>query len=168
MVCYYPLYLSVGFLNRSHRVYPDTGTIQSPEINSLSRKVVMVCMCQCCRSRICAPCTCCSIELEQLERLRSEDTPAASLLPILLSHIVSQVKRRQSQSYKFKEFTKISNCWILKQTLHATHFLKLLDKICKYERDPMSIVEDTERTRFCPQTDRRIDGQVKTSLRRGV
>ena len=48
-------------------------------------------------------------ELEQLECLRSEDTPAASWLPILLSHIGSQVKRKQSQSYKFKEFVKISN-----------------------------------------------------------
>ena len=35
--------------------------------------------------------------------------PAASWLPILLSHIGSQVKRRQSQSNKFKEFAKISN-----------------------------------------------------------
>ena len=70
------------------------------------------------------------------------------------SHIGSQVKRWQSQSYKFKEFAKISNFWILKQTFHATHFLKLLDKMCKYEMDPMSIVEDTERTRFCPQTDK--------------
>ena len=47
-------------------------------------------------------------ELEQLERLRSEDTPTASWSPILLSHIGSQVKRRQSQSYKFKEFAKIA------------------------------------------------------------
>ena len=52
-----------------------------------------------------------------------------------------------------KEFAKISNLWILKQTLHKTDFLKLLDKMCKYEMDPMSIVEVTERTRFCPQTD---------------
>ena len=79
---------------------------------------------------------------------------ATSWLPILLSHIGSQVKRRQSQTYKFKEFAKISNVWILKQPLHATHLLKLLDKMCKYEMDPMSIVEDTERTRFCPQTDK--------------
>ena len=28
----------------------------------------------------------------------------------------------------------------------------------------MSIVEDTERTRFCPQTDRRTDGQGDTSI----
>ena len=32
--------------------------------------------------------------------------------------------------------------------------------MCKYEMDPMSIVEDTERTRFCPQTDRQTDGQT--------
>ena len=76
----------------------------------------------------------------------------ASWLPIPLSHIGSQVKRWQSQSYKFKKFAKIS---ILKWALHATHLLKLLDKMCKYEMDPMSIVEDTEWTRFCPQTDRR-------------
>ena len=50
-------------------------------------------------------------QLEQLERLRSEDTPTASWLPILLimSHIGSQVKRTQSQSYKFKEFAKFLN-----------------------------------------------------------
>ena len=57
-----------------------------------------------------------------------------------------------------------SNFWILKPALHATHLLKLLDKMCKYEMDPMSIVEDTERTRFCPQTDRRTDGQGDTSI----
>ena len=63
------------------------------------------------------------------------------IIPILLIHIESQVKTRQSQNYKFKEFAKTSN-------------LKLLHKMCKY---PASIVEDTERTRFCPQTDRRAD-----------
>ena len=26
--------------------------------------------------------------------------------------------------------------------------------MCKYEMDPASIVEDTERTRFCTQTDK--------------
>ena len=74
------------------------------------------------------------------------------------------VKRRQSQNYKFKIFAKIINFLILKGALHATHLLKLLDKMCKYEMDPMSIVEDTERTRFCPQTDRRTDGQGDTSI----
>ena len=32
--------------------------------------------------------------------------------------------------------------------------------MCKYEMDPMSILEDTEQTRFCPQTDRLIYGQT--------
>ena len=75
-----------------------------------------------------------------------------------------QVKRRQSQSYKLKKFAKIANFWISKLPLHATHLLKLLAKMCQYEIDPMSIVENTERTQFCPQTDRRTDGQGDTSI----
>ena len=59
---------------------------------------------------------------------------------------------------------KKTNFWILKRALHATHLLKLLDKMCKYEMDLMSIVEDTEWTRFCPQTDRRTDGQGDISI----
>ena len=31
----------------------------------------------------------------------------------------------------------------------------MLDQMCKYEMDPTGIVDDTERTRLCPQTDRR-------------
>ena len=33
--------------------------------------------------------------------------------------------------------------------------------MCKYEMDPTSIVENTERTRFCPQMDRRTDRQME-------
>ena len=32
--------------------------------------------------------------------------------------------------------------------------------MCKYEMDPASIVEVTERTQLCPQTDGRTDGQM--------
>ena len=54
---------------------------------------------------------------------------------------------------------------ILKQPLHTTHLLKLLDKMmCKYDMDPMSIVADTEWTRFCPQMDRWTDGKGETSI----
>ena len=94
-----------------------------------------------------------AFKLEQPERLRSEDTPAASWLPILLSHIRSQVKRRQRQSSKFKELAKLLNVW-------NTHLLMLLSKMCKYKMGLTSIVEDTVRTRFCPQTDRRTNGQT--------
>ena len=62
-------------------------------------------------------------KLEQIERLRSEDTPRRLMIthtPIPLSHIGSQVKRRQSQSYKFKEFAKISNFWTnIKRDTHS-------------------------------------------------
>ena len=49
-----------------------------------------------------------------------------------------------------------------------THLLKLLDNMCKHEMDLASIVEDTEWTRLCPQTDgqteRQMDGQGETSI----
>ena len=63
---------------------------------------------------------------------------------------------------------------ILQWTLHTTHFLKLLDKMCKYVMDLASIVEDTEQIWFHPQTDRRTDKvkavftPLSTSLKRGV
>ena len=63
-----------------------------------------------------------------------------------------------------KECAKILNFLILTQSLHATRLLKLLDKMCKYEMELTCIVEDTERTRFCPQTDRRTDRQGQTSI----
>ena len=49
---------------------------------------------------------------------------------------------------------------IFKIIIRVTHLLTLLDKMCKYVMDPISIVEDTERTLFCPQTDRQADGQT--------
>ena len=42
-------------------------------------------------------------KLEQLERLRFEIPHTAPWLPILVIHIRSQLKTRQSQSYKFKK-----------------------------------------------------------------
>ena len=103
------------------------------------------------------------IKLEQLERLRSEIPPAAPWLPILVIHIRSQVKKTQSQSYKFKKIAKISNFEILQKTLQATHLLKLFYKMYKYEMDPTRTVEATERTRDAGRTrdgrtDRRTDG----------
>ena len=51
------------------------------------------------------------VELEQLERLLSEDTRRHLMITTLLSHIGFQVKRRQCQSYKIKEFAKIFRFW---------------------------------------------------------
>ena len=85
------------------------------------------------------------------------DTPTAPWLPILVIHIRSQVKTRQSQSYKFLKIAKNSNVEILQETIHATHLLKLLDKMYKYEMDPTRTVGATERTWDAGRTDGRTD-----------
>ena len=84
--------------------------------------------------------------------------------PYILIHIGSQVKIRQRQNISIERICQ--SYWILIQNLHATHLLKLLDTMCKYEMDQASIVEDTGRTRFCPQTDRRTNGQTDRRTRR--
>ena len=64
---------------------------------------------------------------------------------------------------------------ILKQTAPGTP--SELDKMCKYEMDPTSIGEDTERTPLLPQTDGQTDRRtdkvkpvypLSTSLKRGL
>ena len=99
-----------------------------------------------------------SLKLEQLERLRSEIPPTATWLPILVIHIRSQVKTRQSQ--RFKKIAKYSNFEILQETLHATHLLKLLDKMYKFETDPTRTVGTTERTRDAGRTDGRSESNI--------
>ena len=47
---------------------------------------------------------------------------------------------------------------MLQKTLHATHLLKLLDKMYKYEIDPTRTVGATERTRNDGRTDWGTDG----------
>ena len=46
----------------------------------------------------------------------------------------------------------------------VTHLLKLLDKMCKYEMDPASIVEDTGRTQIAWE----IMGLLPDTLIRGL
>ena len=81
------------------------------------------------------------------------DTPAAQWLPILVIHISSQVKRTQSQNYKFYKITKNFTFKILQKNLHEKHLLKLLDKMYKYEMDPTRPVDATERTPDAGRTD---------------
>ena len=58
----------------------------------------------------------------------------------------------------------LKNFEILQETLHATHLMKFLYKMYKYEMDPTRTVEATERTRDAgrmrdgPGTDARTDG----------
>ena len=72
--------------------------------------------------------------------------------PKLVIHIRSQVKTRQSQSYKLnKNVARNSNFEILQETLHGTHHLKLLNKMYKYEMGPTRTVGATEQTQDAGQ-----------------
>ena len=108
-------------------------------------------------------------KLEQLERLRSEDIPPPHDYPYYWAILDPKSKE---DKVKVTNLKNLQTFRILKHTLHTTHLLTLLEKMCKYEMDPMSIVEDKERTRFCPQTDRRTRWNQytphSTSLKRGV
>ena len=52
----------------------------------------------------------------------------------------------------------------MQETLHATHLLKLLDKMYKYEMDPSRTVAATERTRDAGRTDGLTDRQSETNI----
>ena len=71
-----------------------------------------------------------------------------------------QDKTRQSQSYKFKKIAENPNFEISQETLHATHLLKLLDKMSKSEMDPTRTVGSTERTLNVGRTDGRTYWQM--------
>ena len=87
----------------------------------------------------------------QLEQLHSEIPRATPWLLILVIHIRSQVKTRQSKK-KIQKIAKNSNLEILQTTLHATHPLKVLDKMYKYKMDPTRTVSTTERTQDMGRT----------------
>ena len=92
--------------------------------------------------------------------LRSEIPPAAPWLPIPVIHIRSQVKRRQSQGYELKKNAKKQKqIWkFCKKALHATHFLKLLDKMHIYEMDSTRTLRATERIRDVGRADGHTTG----------
>ena len=64
---------------------------------------------------------------------------------------------RQSQSYKLKK-SQIFKFWNFTKRYYTAHLMKLIYKMCRYEINLASIVEDTDRTRFSPQTDGQTDG----------
>ena len=72
------------------------------------------------------------------------------------------MQARQSQRCKFKEIVKNLNFKICHKTQHVTHFLKLVDKMCKYEMDLTNIVEDTE---WILSTDGQTDGRTDRQAR---
>ena len=101
------------------------------------------------------------LKLEQLKFLHSEIPPAAPWLTILVIHSRSHMKKRQSQSYKLQKIAKNLNFTILHRISHATHLLKLLDKMYKYEMDPTIIVGATEPKPDAGRTDGQMDGRME-------
>ena len=102
------------------------------------------------------------LKLEQLECLHSENTQPPHDNPYY--RFISDPKWKQDKSkLQIKKNCQKFKFWNFAKTLHVTYLLKLLkllDEMCKYATDPASIVEDTERTLFCPQA----DGQGETSI----
>ena len=79
-------------------------------------------------------------QLEQLECLRSEDTPRRLMIThTILSHVGSQVKTRWSDPEDIGQGQRSS---------HTTHLLMLLIICTKYGKNPSGTVDATERTRF--------------------
>ena len=100
-------------------------------------------------------------KLVQLERLHSEDTPRRPMITLTIDQFIFNLKSKQHKVNvkNLKNLPKLQVYDFWKKTfVRYTHSLKLLDSMCKYEMDQASSVHDTERTRFCPQTDRRTDG----------
>ena len=89
----------------------------------------------------------------------------------MITHTIDQFilepksKQEKNQSYKFKEFAKTLNFVIVKKSLaRDTPSEFAWYKICKYQMDLASIVENTERARLCHRrTDGQTDGQGETS-----
>ena len=80
----------------------------------------------------------------------------------------AQCAGQKQDKVKVTNFKKLPKIQILQETLHATHLLKLLDKMYKYEMDPTRTVGTTERTRDAGrkdgQTDGRTDGWSETNI----
>ena len=63
-----------------------------------------------------------------------------------------------SDSHQIPSQNKTKSKLQKKENLHATHLLKLRDKMFKYEMGPTRTLGATERTRDAEQTDGRTNG----------
>ena len=95
----------------------------------------------------------CSIKLKQLERLHSEDTPRRHMITNTTdSYWIQSQNKSKITICKNVLKVPILNCKY--KTPQATRRLKLFHGMCKYEMNPVSIVENTKLTPFCPKTAR--------------
>ena len=68
-----------------------------------------------------------------------------------------QIPSQNKTESKLEIKKKLPKTEILQETLHETHFLKLLGKMYKYEMDPTRTVGATEQTCDAGRTDRRTE-----------
>ena len=101
----------------------------------------------------------------KVERLCSEDPSTAPWLPILLIHIGSQVKTRQSQRYKFKEFAKTSKFLLLKSFYKWHTFWSFLIRCENVKRIRQVLLKiQNGHDSVHRRRDRPTDGQYETSI----
>ena len=99
------------------------------------------------------------MELEQLEHLCSEDTPTASWLPLLLSHIGSQSKEDKVKIKNFKNLPKFQICKYWNKLYIQHPFGSCLIR-CANMKWIQWVLLKIQRGHICPQTDRWRDRQT--------
>ena len=97
------------------------------------------------------------IKLEQLERLRSEDTPRRLMITHTIgSYWIPSQKNNRSRTENITQRTRFSKSRSNdledigqgQRSSHATHLLMLVIICTKYGKNPSRTVDATERTRF--------------------
>ena len=92
-------------------------------------------------------------ELEQLERLRYENTPRRPMITHTIDSYQIPSQNKTKWKLRIWKFAQNSNFIILQKIITRHTFWSCLVRCVNLlEMDLASIVEVTERTRFCPQT----------------
>ena len=98
------------------------------------------------------------VQLEQLERLCSEDTPRH----LMITHTIEScwIPKVKTRSNDLEDIGQAQRSW------HATHLLMLVIICTKYEKNPSRTVDATERTRLSRSRPNDLEniGQGRRSL----
>ena len=95
------------------------------------------------------------IKLEQLERLRFENTTRRPIITPAMDLYQIPCHNKTKSNLQIPKICLNSNVRISQQPLYASHPLKLFDKMCEYEMDPASIMDgqtDSGRTTWSQYT----------------
>ena len=117
------------------------------------------------------------MQLEQLERLRSEDTPSRLMITYTIeSYWIPSQNNNRSRTENVTERTRFSksrsndleDIGQVQRWQYATHLLMLVIICTKYGKNPSRTVDATERTRFSKSRPNDLEniGQGQRSLHR--